>query len=247
MTGPTSTDYSLAELSTAFAELGQRVRSTADSLAALQSLAELGAERVPGADHAGVILGTSRDSLKTVGATDPLVHQLDAIQYELNTGPCVDAAAQETTFNVPDLRTDPRWPRFGRRASEEGGILSMLSMRLYIESDKEVIAGLNLYSTKPDAFDRTSETVGLLIATHGALAASFAASRSKAENLMIALNSSREIGIAMGVLMAQQKLTRDQAFDVLRIVSQHTHRKVADLAGEVADTGALPEIPHARQ
>ena len=56
---------------------------------------------------------------------------------------------------------------------------------------------------------------------------------------MIALKSSREIGIAMGVVMASNKVTRDQAFDLLRIVSQRTHRKLADIAVDVADTGTL--------
>ncbi|MDT4915523.1 MAG: hypothetical protein QOH89_223 [Pseudonocardiales bacterium] len=36
------------------------------------------------------------------------------------------------------------------------------------------------------------------------------------------------------------KVTRDQAFDLLRMASQHTHRKVADIAAHVTETGALP-------
>ena len=39
---------------------------------------------------------------------------------------------------------------------------------------------------------------------------------------------------------------KDEAFDLLRIVSQRTHRKLADIAGHVAETGELPDIPHAR-
>jgi 2-keto-3-deoxy-L-rhamnonate aldolase RhmA len=45
------------------------------------------------------------------------------------------------------------------------------------------------------------------------------------------------------VLMAQQKITREQAFDLLRIASQHGHRKLAEIAAQVAETGALPAIP----
>ena len=45
--------------------------------------------------------------------------------------------------------------------------------------------------------------------------------------------------------MTRHHLTRDQACDLLRITSQHTHRKLADTATEVGDTDtlALPQ-PH---
>jgi AmiR/NasT family two-component response regulator len=80
------------------------------------------------------------------------------------------------------------------------------------------------------------------VATHGGLAVSNVIAREKATQLESALASNREIGLAMGVLMTSFKLTREQAFDLLRIVSQHTHRKLRDVATEVADTGTI-ELP----
>lgn len=65
---------------------------------------------------------------------------------------------------------------------------------------------------------------------------------AKNEHLQRALASNREIGAAMGILMIEHKLTGDQAFDLLRRVSQHSHRKLAALAAEVAQTGTL-ELP----
>jgi hypothetical protein len=41
--------------------------------------------------------------------------------------------------------------------------------------------------------------------------------------------------------MASPKVTRDQAFDLLRMASQHSNRKLADVAERVAETGALPD------
>ncbi|MDQ1743320.1 MAG: hypothetical protein QOE23_1659, partial [Pseudonocardiales bacterium] len=58
--------------------------------------------------------------------------------------------------------------------------------------------------------------------------------------------SNRQIGVAMGVLMSRQHVTRQQAFDLLRIASQHSHRKLADVAMDVCDTGILdypPSLP----
>ena len=39
--------------------------------------------------------------------------------------------------------------------------------------------------------------------------------------------------------MHQHRFTRQEAFDVLRVASQNSNRKLADLAAEVADTGTL--------
>ena len=65
---------------------------------------------------------------------------------------------------------------------------------------------------------------------------------AKANNLHRALDSNREIGAAMGILMARHQLTSDQAFDLLRRTSQRAHRKVVAIAADVIETGEL-ELP----
>lgn len=70
-----------------------------------------------------------------------------------------------------------------------------------------------------------------------------AASRAAAaDHLERALASNREIGVAVGILMANHKLTDDQAFDLLSRVSQRTNRKLRLIAVDVASTGAI-ELP----
>lgn len=59
-------------------------------------------------------------------------------------------------------------------------------------------------------------------------------------NLQVALASNRRIGTAVGILMAQRRITDDAAFDLLRVTSQRTHRKLRDIAEDVVLTGALP-------
>jgi hypothetical protein len=234
------------EMSTLFAQIGAQLADGKDRGEVLNLLSRVAAAEVPGADYAGITMGREGRRFRTIAATDDVVTRIDQIQYDLHHGPCVDAILADTTFRTGDLRTDTRWPDFGPRAVEVGGVLSMLSLRLYVENDGGLIAGLNLYGRKRNAFNETSETIAVLLATHGALALGKAAAQVKADNLMIALEHSREIGIAMGILMAREKVTRDQAFDLLRIVSQHTHRKVSELAVDVADTGVLPSLPGAR-
>ncbi|MFN2518212.1 MAG: ANTAR domain-containing protein [Jatrophihabitantaceae bacterium] len=58
-------------------------------------------------------------------------------------------------------------------------------------------------------------------------------------NLEEALATNREIGQAIGILMATDHVTAAQAFERLRKVSQQSHRKLRDVAADVAETGAL--------
>src|SRR4051794_6113325 len=237
---------SIAELSELFSELGDDLVPEDDPNMVLSRLTSLATRCVPGAEYAGVTIGGEGRRFVTVAATDDVVTRTDEIQYELASGPCVDALIENSTYNAGDLRTDPRWPEFGRRAVELTGVVSMLSFRLYHESHRDLISGLNMYSHLPNAFDAVSETIGLLLATHGAAAAARAEAEQRASNLEIALKTCREIGVAMGILMNAAKITRDQAFDLLPIASPHPHRKLADIAVEVADTGRLPKPPRRR-
>jgi hypothetical protein len=63
--------------------------------------------------------------------------------------------------------------------------------------------------------------------------------RMRTSNLKIALESNREIGQAIGILMATQQLTSDGAFELLRTVSLQKRRKLRLLAAEVCETGTL--------
>lgn len=229
----------LARTSAEFAHHLSKFPSPADVLEALTAVT---VEVVPGAGYAAVTRGV-KGHFETVAATDQVARDVDAIQYALGTGPCVDAILENSVFRTGDLRVDERWPVFGRRAAETTGILSMLSFRLYMEDD-EMIAALNVYSRELDAFDQSAQTVGMLLASHAALALGGVLAQQRVANLERALASNREIGVAMGILMASHAVTREQAFDLLRITSQNTNRKLVAIATDVADTGVF-ELPPA--
>jgi ANTAR domain-containing protein len=73
-----------------------------------------------------------------------------------------------------------------------------------------------------------------------------AAEAARAADLETALASNREIGKALGILMATHKISSEEAFDLLRVVSQNSNRKLRDLAEEVNRTGVL-EPPRQRR
>ena len=60
------------------------------------------------------------------------------------------------------------------------------------------------------------------------------------EHLGRALASRDLIGQAKGILMERYRITADEAFEKLRVASQHTNRKVSAVAEELAATGQWP-------
>ncbi len=63
--------------------------------------------------------------------------------------------------------------------------------------------------------------------------------RTRADNLELGWRTNREIGMAMGILMKLHNLTEQQAFDLLRRISQRSQRKIRDIALDVVTTGAI--------
>ncbi|GAA2160901.1 hypothetical protein GCM10009845_09890 [Pedococcus bigeumensis] len=64
-----------------------------------------------------------------------------------------------------------------------------------------------------------------------------------AAHLGQALRSSRKIGAAIGIVMADLKVGEVAAFEILSRVSQHTNRKLNDVAHEVVDAGSAASLP----
>jgi GAF domain-containing protein len=196
---------------------------------------------IGGCDHAAISIVRRRGGVETVAATDDVPTVVDAIQYETGEGPCLTAIYEHATYLIDDLAGNQRWPVFSRRAVTETGIRCMLSFRLFLQGD--TLGALNMYSRHPAAFDEHGAAVGAILAAHAAIAMAAAREHQRAEQLEEALRSSREIGMAIGVLMNSDKVAEDEAFTRLRHASQNLHRKLREVANEVVDTGELPRRP----
>jgi len=115
----------------------------------------------------------------------------------------------------------------------------VLAYRLFTEAD--TLGALNLYSRERAAFDDEAEAIGTVLAAHAALAFARAREREQISGLEQAVASNRSIGMAIGILMAIRRIGQDEAFDLLRTVSQRTNRKLREIADEVVHTGQLPD------
>lgn len=224
-----------------FARLARELAKLPTLADTLQAVVDYAAAKVAGAEHAAITVKRGKQAYQTVASTGQLPLLVDSIQYETQEGPCLQALQGGHVLRSDDLANDSRWPRFGRRAADATEVVSMMSHRLFIE-DEETIGALNLYSRKPAAFAALPVTALDELATHVAIALARAAEHEQNQHLRTALESNRDIGVAMGVIMALHKVSKEQAFDALRVASQHTHRKLAVIAREVAETGELPLV-----
>ena len=239
----------LLDLAEAMGDLADRA-TDAEGLPALDDLVALAAKRVPSARWASLTVLRAK-KFRTEATTDQGATKADVLQYEMGFGPCVDAVLEDSVYVSGDVASDERWLEWGARVHRELGVRSVLSQRLRLSGDAGVIAGLNIYSHAADAFDEHARAIGLVLATHGGLLMNTMLATDRARNLQLALESNREIGVAIGILMHEHRLNRMQAFDVLRAASQDSNRKLADIALEVVDTGTVyirgwPANPEAR-
>jgi hypothetical protein len=115
------------------------------------------------------------------------------------------------------------------------GVLSMMCFQLFVH--QEDLGALNLYSRRAGAFDAESENDGLLFASHAAIAMVGA---QREDSLAKALANRDIIGQAKGILMERHKVSAEVAFALLARASQHTNRKLLDVATPVATTGLEP-------
>ena len=112
-----------------------------------------------------------------------------------------------------------------------------------LHADGANFGAMNLYSKQPDAFDSEAVSLAMILAGQAGLASQVAAAlfrhRDLADQLQEAMGSRSVIDQAMGVLMAQRKITADAAFGLLRETSQHLNVKLRLVAQEVVETGTL--------
>jgi transcriptional regulator with GAF, ATPase, and Fis domain len=198
--------------------------------ATLDEVAAAAVKLVAGCDAAGILAVRKGRAVTLTACGDP-VEECDRLQGRLGEGPCFDLARRkddERLYRIADMtRPQPRWQRFAAEARKLG-VGSMTGVLLY--TDDQDFGALNLYARRPGAFDEDMETAGWLLASHAAVALADARTIDQLEH---AVDSRHAIGEAMGILMERHRLSEDDAFGVLRRISQHHNIKLRDVAQRV--------------
>ncbi len=234
------TDSEPLDPTDAFAELGRIKLSETDLDGVLHKIAELAKRTIPGTDEVSVTL-VRGERASTVAQTGELAVALDEVQYEHGHGPCLDASRSGDSLYLPNMDGETRWPRWTPRAIQ-AGVNSSLSIGLPIH---ETVSGaLNVYATKPDAYDEDAIILAQTFAGYAAVALANAhlydVTATLAQHMQAAMESRAVIEQAKGIIMGDRRCTADEAFRILSMLSQDTNRKVRDVAAALVARAQQP-------
>ncbi|MEU6367825.1 GAF and ANTAR domain-containing protein [Streptomyces sp. NPDC046931] len=207
----------------------------------LQHLVDDAVRAVPGADGCGVTLQRRHRPL-TVVSTGGVADKLDERQYGQDDGPCLQAMRTGHVVRVADLLGEDRWGTYPSLAVSLG-IRSSLSLPIPVRA--HTAGALNFYGAGPHAFTHRDERVLAQFAAQAgggiALAQRLADAEDFTRDLQTALRSRAVIDQAIGAIMQQRRCSADQAFAVLRTLSQQTNRKLREVCARLlTDLGGQP-------
>jgi GAF domain-containing protein len=235
------------ELPEDFRELHDALVNTQNVEQFLHEMAVLAARRVGGDLSCGMTMSSNGRPV-TVACSDPVAAKVDAVQYELDTGPCLHAMRNGDVVRIEDTADKARWPEFERRAASHG-IRSCLALPLRSEGRR--IGALNLYARDASAFGTTEARRAADFAENASgaltLAIRLASYAALVEQLRSSLMSRTVIDQALGIVMARENCTQARAFAILRSASQRSNVKLRHIASAIVTSvsGEPPQPPPA--
>jgi len=214
----------------AFHGLAQLIYATDDFALVYDAIVTSAPRLVVGCDHASLMLRNG-NRFDTAAASDEVARLVDEFERELGEGPCLDAIVDESVYHDADLTDGSPWPRLTERVLSRTPVRGMAGFRLRAGDDKT--GALNLFSDTAGGLTPEGVNQGIVLASFITVALTASHQRKTAETLKAGLASNREIGKAMGLLMAFHKITDEQAFEMLRKASQEMNLKLIEVARQV--------------
>lgn len=220
------------ELLTTFRTMAEVVYSGDSYDSVYEALCRGAVDFVDGCDHASLMLRRNGRN-RTVAASDQVALDIDGLEHELGEGPCIDILDEDaaTQHICADLTTGSQWPELAVRILATTEVKGMGGFR--IRQDGHKVGALNVFSDTPGALaDRSLDQAAMLTA-FASVAMAALDRGEEAGTLRRGLQSNREIGKAIGLMMAMHDIDDDQAFGMLSKVSQEMNIKLADVAARV--------------
>lgn len=224
-----------AQVSAAFRRLSGLLLEEESRSSALDQVVHLAVATIPRCDECGISVRTRAGVFTTAGTGD--VEALDAHQYAVNQGPCLDALDHRQPYRLTLRDNGSRWPDFVQ-AMADSGMEAMLAVPLTVR--ERTLGALNIYSRTPAPFSAEDFSIAELYAGQAGVALANLETHETAVELAAqlrrALDSRAVIEQAKGILMASRGLNPQQAFETLVAASQRENRKLRDIATDVVDT-----------
>ena len=221
------------ELSSALTQMAGLVLSRETVETALTLVTTLADATIAGTAGAGVTI-VDEHGKRSKAASNQLVEQADALQYEFDEGPCLTAWRTRQLVRIDDTATDSRWPRWNSAAANLG-VRAVLSIGLVV--DDEGIGAIKVYSDQPASYGKPEERVMSLFAEQAAIllanTQTLQQARRVSRQLTDALVSRDAVVRATGVLMARGAADQDAAFMALTDAASRSGQTVQQLARDL--------------
>ncbi|WP_461187864.1 GAF and ANTAR domain-containing protein [Arthrobacter sp. Z4-13] len=183
--------------------------------------------------HSGVTV-LRRKKTEVVASSDAAAHALDELQNGFGDGPCLTALRAATTVLVSDLADERRWAPY-LKVAREYGVSSILAVPLNLSGEAEAV--LNLYSGRSNGFSADDVSAVEAFASQAAnslrLVLRIAQLNDARTDLGTAMQSRTVIDMAVGAIMAENRCSRDTAFQILTKASNTRKIKLRDAAASV--------------
>jgi uncharacterized protein YegP (UPF0339 family) len=207
-----------------------------DLLAGLADLAATTLARPGTTVSCGVILARPKKPV-VIANSQTMGKSQDQLQTAIDEGPTLTALAQEVTVVLPDLENETRWPRYVQLTAGRG-IGSVLAVPLGTKGESKSV--LSVYSCDKDAFTSeyiaAAETFAARVSRTLRFAVDVADLKDTKNNLSAALAHRAVIDTALGVLMGQNRCSREEAFSILRKASNSRNVKLYSVAASVVSS-----------
>ena len=198
----------------------------------LQRIVDVAGQAIPDVLGVSITLKRGRTPYTAV-ATSAQVQAIDEREYAVDEGPCISAMETGELHRLDDVSTEERWPKFTQVCREEG-IGSTIGVPLRFGNE---FGAMNLYAVAPHAFDESATSAALLLGEQASVALdntrAYSEVGDKVRQLQEALDSRVVIEQAKGVLMANERIDAEAAFQILKTRSQRSNRKLRLVAEEV--------------
>src|SRR3712207_6464657 len=218
------------DLGTALSQMAGLVLSRETVDTALELVTALAATATAGTLGAAVTV-VDEHGKRSRAASNAAVEQADALQYQLDEGPCLTAWRTRELVRINDTTTDGRWPRWNQAVSPLG-VRSVLSAPLLM--GEESIGAMKVYCERPMNYGPHDEHVMRLLAGQAAIllanSQSLQTARRLSRQLTEALAGRDVVARATGVLLAQGAAGEQDAFAQLAAAARQAGLPVHDVA-----------------
>jgi hypothetical protein len=219
------------EATEAFASLAALLYSGSSPQEVLDAICQGAVDIVPGADHACISTLEQDKQLRTRAASDEVARLMDRLESEAKEGPCLDSIVEDSVQRDDDIASSSTWPTLAELTLSRTPIRGMLGFRLQQGAGGR--SALNIFSDTAGALTEESVSVGAMLAAFTSVALAAAEHQTSVENLRRGLDTNREIGKAVGLLMAAHSVDDEEAFAILRSASSRTNTKLAAIAAKI--------------